>query len=316
MRRFLPSLSALQAFDSAARHLNFTRAAEDLMLTQSGISRQIGNLETYLGVRLFERVGSRLVLTDAGQAYAADVQQALDRLEEVSIDAVRGRKANTALMIGTQTAFASRWLIPRIADFLAANRETPVEITELAPDADPAEAQVDVALLRGLGTWRNSRTLELFREELAVFAAPGLAARIDTTRDIDFRTMPTLQNAQRPSLWLSWLRATGRTFDGAIQGLRLPHSDMVIRAAIEGIGLALLPVHYVERERADGQLVRLFGPPVRMGEGFWLVIPEERVHRENVTRFRNWIALQSRAPVPIAERFPEPEPSGPVAPPK
>lgn len=298
MRRFLPSLSALQAFDSAARHLNFTRAAEDLMLTQSGISRQIGNLETYLGVRLFERVGSRLVLTDAGRAYAVDVQQALDRLEEVSIDAVRGRKANAALMIGAQPGFAKSWLLPRISDFLTANPQIPVEITELRPDCDPAEAKVDVALLRGLGTWRNSRALELFREELAVFAAPVLAARIDHSGDIDFRNMPTLQNAQRPSLWLSWLRATGRTFDGAIQGLRLPHSDMVIRAALEGIGLGVLPVQYVERERAAGLLLPLFGAPVRMGEGYWLVIPEDRVHRENVVRFRNWIAPQSRATGP------------------
>ncbi len=259
------------------------------MLTQSGISRQIGNLETYLGVRLFERVGSRLVLTDAGRSYAADIEQTLDRLEEVSIDAVRGRRANAALMIGTQASFGARWLLPRIGDFMAAHPEIPVEVVEIDTETDLAAAGVDVALLRGLGSWPNARTIELFEERLAVFGAPDLLSGIDTSGDIDFATMPTLQNAHRASLWLSWLRASGRTFNGAIQGLRLPHSEMAIRAAVEGLGLAVLPTHLVAREVAAGQLVQCFGEPVRCGESYWLVIPEERVNRINVGHFRSWL---------------------------
>lgn len=270
--------------------MSFTRAAEDLMLTQSGISRQISNLESYLGLRLFERVGSRLVLTDAGRSYAADVETMLDRLEEVSIDAVRGRKANVSLMIGTQTTFGSRWLMPRISSFLKAHPDIPCEITEIEADNDLPDKNLDVALLRGLGSWPNARTIELFGERLAVFGTPALVSRFEGAQDIDFVRMPTLQNARRASLWLSWIRASGRTFDSAIQGLRLPHSDMVISAALEGLGFAVLPVHYVASEVAAGKLIRCFGEPVSSGESYWLVIPDDRVNRPNVTHFRNWIA--------------------------
>ncbi|UQB79276.1 LysR family transcriptional regulator [Pseudomonas shirazica] len=117
MRRFLPSLSALQAFEAAARHLSFTRAAEDLQITQSGVSRQISNLERQLGVELFQRAGSRLILTDAGRTYLRDVDQMLNQLEEVTIDLVRGRKADLSLMVGGNPTFLSRWLIPRLEGF-------------------------------------------------------------------------------------------------------------------------------------------------------------------------------------------------------
>lgn len=289
MRRFLPSLSALQAFDSAARHMSFTRAAEDLLLTQSGISRQINNLESCLGVRLFERVGSRLVLTDAGKSYAVDVQRILDGLEEVSIDAVRGRKASLSLMVGTQPTLASRWLVPRLRGFRDAHPDIPLEIREIEPSADLADLPVDIAILRGLGTWAGARSVELFAERLVIVGSPALLERIDTGGELDFRTVPTLQNARRPSLWLNWLRASGRGFDGAIQGLRLSHSEMVIRAAMAGLGVAPVPLHYIERELANGELVRCFGEPVTSGESYWLVIPDHKATRGNVIRTRDWI---------------------------
>lgn len=290
MRRFLPSLSALQAFDSAARHLSFTRSAEDLMLTQSGISRQIANLETYLGVRLFERTGSRLVLTDAGASYAQEVRQTLDRLEEVSIDAVRGRKADRSLMLGAHATFALRWLIPRLHDFARAFPDQPVEIVSLPQGADPAQARTDLAILRGVGSWPGTRTRELFPERLAVVGAPGLVAELGLPGgEMDFRRLPTLQNASRPSLWLQWLRASGRRYEGAIQGTRLPQSEMLIRAACDGLGLAVVPVHYIAEELRSGLLVLPFGPPVASGEGYWIATPETKMHRPDLTPVRDWL---------------------------
>lgn len=294
MRRFLPSLSALQAFDAAARHLSFTRAAEDLRMTQSGVSRQILNLESYLGVRLFERVGSRLVLTEVGKTYATELQAALDGLEEISIDAVRGRKAGQALMIGTQATLGSRWLVPRLAGFAEAHPGLPLELVDTDPKADVADLPLDLAVLRGQGTWLNTRSVELFPESLVVVASPARLAQHDTSRGLDFRSMPTLQNASRPSLWLTWLRASGRQFDGAIQGLRLPRAEMVIRAALEGIGFALLPRHYIEAELEQGALVACFGTPVPSGEGYWLVIPEGKANRPNVILIRDWLLRARR----------------------
>lgn len=296
MRRFLPSLSALQAFDSAARHMSFTRAAEDLMLTQSGISRQIGNLEAYLGIRLFERTGSRLVLTDAGKSYADEVAQMLDRLEEVSIDAVRGRKTDASVMLGLHPTFAGRWLVPRLAGFVAASPEVPVEVLDLGDGAGFDADRVDVAVLRGLGTWPMARVAELFAERLVVVCAPALGDLVaaGAAGQIDFNRLPTLQNARRPSLWLSWLRASGRGFEGAIQGLRFPESELLIRAAVAGLGLAVVPEVYVEGELASGVLIAPFGAGVPSGESFWVVVPESKAVRPDVSALRDWLLREAR----------------------
>ncbi|ARO15910.1 transcriptional regulator (plasmid) [Ketogulonicigenium robustum] len=294
MRRFLPSLSALQAFDSAARQLSFTRAAEDLMLTQSGISRQITNLENYLGVRLFERTGSRLVLTDAGRSYAADVRQTLDRLEEVSIDAVRGRKADTGLVLGAHPTFALRFLLPRLRAFGAAFPATPLEIAALPQNVDPAAIEADIAIMRGSGSWQGTRTREFFAEKLVVVASPAFVARFaPPAGEIDFAHLPTLQNASRPSLWLQWLRMSGVAHQGAIAGLRLPQSQMLIAAAQDGLGLAVLPLHYVADALRDGSLVAPFGPPVASGESYWIVTPESKSHRAALLDVRDWLLREA-----------------------
>lgn len=289
MRRFLPSLSALQAFDSAARHMSFTRAADDLMMTQSGVSRQINQLESFLGLRLFERTGSRLTLTDIGRSYAEEVKQTLDRIEEISIDAVRGRKANISVMFGSYPTLISRWLIPRLQHFVTQYPNTPLETIEMQANADIEKTAVDIAILRGTGAWPNARVKELFKEELVVVAAPSLIAKYGDIERLDFERLPTLQNASRPSLWLSWLRATGGHYNGAIQGIRFPHHEMLIQAAVNGLGLALVPIHYIDSELRSGALVPLFGAPVESGESYWTVIPENKAHKPNLLKIRDWL---------------------------
>lgn len=300
MRRFLPSLSALQAFDAAARHLSFTRAAEDLMLTQSGISRQIHNLETQLGVRLFERTGSRLVLTDAGRIYAEEIGQSLNRLEEVSIDAVRGRKAGAGLMLGVPATFASRWLVPRLPRLAAAFPGRAAEIVELGAAAEIDT--LDLAVMRGVEAWQGTRARPLFREMLAVVGAPDLVRELGPLGgDLDFSRVPTLQNARRPTLWLSWLRATRRSYNGAIQGMRFPQNEMLIRGALAGLGLAVVPLRYVLPELQEGRLVMPFGDPVPSGETYFLAIPEARAHRAELLGVRDWLLREARAGMPVWE---------------
>ncbi|MBE9607086.1 LysR family transcriptional regulator [Acetobacteraceae bacterium H6797] len=294
MRRFLPSLSALQAFEAAARHRSFTKAAEDLGLTQSGISRQIANLEQYLGLKLFERSGSRIVLTDAGLAYFEEVRGVLDALEESSIDLVRGRKVASSLMVGTHPTFAARWIAPRLRSFVEEHPEVPIEIRALDSDAALAEGGIDIAVLRGSGTWSDARVTELFPEELAVVASPRLIAPEEKPERLDFSAMPTLQNASRPSLWLQWLRASGQSHRGTIQGVRMPHSEPLIRAALSGLGLAVIPAHYVKEELARGELHMPFGPPVRTGLSYWIVNPERKFHRGQAQLFRNWLLREAR----------------------
>ena len=296
MRRFLPSLSALQAFDVAARHLSFTRAAEELSLTQSAVSRHINNLEASLGLRLFERTGTRLVLTDIGRSLAEDVRSSLDRLEEVTIDAVRGRRASAALSIALPSTFALRWLMPRLQAFTAAHRDLPLDIQYLHREAEQESfcASVDIAILRGVGGWSKLRARKLIAEELVVVAAPCLAQKAIAASDtINFNVIPTLQNGNRPSLWLTWLRAGGRSYDGAIQGLRLPSNELLIQAAVAGQGFAVVPSIYVTGELASGALVAPYGAPLPSGESYWVVIAEERAHRPHLLPMRDWLLREA-----------------------
>ncbi len=149
MRRFLPTLSTLQAFEAAARQLSFTKAADDLGITQSAISRQIKNLEEFLGIQLFERYGSRVVLTDAGQAYAETIHAAIDKLEIASIDIVRGRRAEEALKIGTLPTFGSRWLTRHIDAFSRHSPDEHLEFMRTYNDADFNSTSMDIADLAG-----------------------------------------------------------------------------------------------------------------------------------------------------------------------
>lgn len=293
MRRFLPSLSALQAFEAAARHMSFTRAAEDLFLTQSGVSRQIANLEHFLGLRLFERSGSRLVLTDAGTSYFRDVGHVLNRLEEVSIDLVRGRKADASLMIGANPTFISRWLAPRLSRFVGVAPEVPVEVCPVTESVDFKTTRIDIAILRGTGAWSDARAQELFAEELVVVASPTLIPTGTRLDHLDFARIPTLQNASRPSLWMQWLRATGLRHDGTIQGIRFSQSEMLISAAVSGLGLAVVPTHYVERELATGALHLPFAKPVRSSDSYWVVSPERKSHDGQAVLCRDWLLQEA-----------------------
>lgn len=294
MRRFLPSLPALQAFEAAARHMSFTKAGEELAMTQSGISRHIQNLERYLGVRLFERSGSRLVLTDPGAKYFQEIEQTLNKLEEVSIDVVRGRKADASLMIGAYPTLAARWLAPRLEGFVQGNPDMPIEIMLVDPKLDFDHSRIDIAILRGVGSWRNARASLLFPEELAVVASPKLIPATTKLDWLDFARFPTLQNASRPSLWLNWLRAANLSYSGAIQGVRFAHSEMLINAAVSGLGLAVVPVQYVERELESGELHLPLGKPVRSSESYWAVYSERKSQKHSVIAFRDWLLHESR----------------------
>lgn len=294
MRRYLPSLSALHAFEAAARYMNFTRAAEDLGLTQSGISRQIKNLEDFLGVTLFHRVGPRLVLTELGADYYREVAQTLDKLQEISIDAVRGRNLDSSVMIGTHSAFGSRWLPSRLGAFITANPDIPLEIAQSGPDVDFDTTRLDVAILRGAGTWHNARSIELFAEEVAIVASPKLIEPGAQLYPRDFSQFPLIQNASRPSMWLHWLRLSGLDHYGTIQGTRFAHSEMTINAALQGIGVALVPVCYIEQELARNELHMPFGDPIRSGDSYYVIYPERKAHQQSIVAMRDWLIRETK----------------------
>jgi DNA-binding transcriptional LysR family regulator len=294
MRRYLPSLSSLQAFEAAATHLSFTRAGEDLGLTQSGVSRQIGNLEQQLGIRLFERFGPRLVLTDAGRAYAKSVTRILADLEEASIDVVRGSRATDALQIGVQDSMASRWLVPRMSEFLERNPDIHFNMMPLRTEVDLEDQELDVAVLRGRGAWPNALSFELVIEKVAVVAAPSLIDPAEEQAPEDHVNYLKIQNAHRPDSWLRWLEAKQLEHKGPISGPRFSQSTMVIEAALAGLGLAVLPTFLIQDHLEQGRLHLPFGPAVPSGFSYYVVYPERQSVSKPVLNFRDWIVSATR----------------------
>lgn len=292
MRRFLPSLSALHAFDASVRHLSFTRAAEDLGITQSGISRQIKNLEDFLGLILFERAGPKLVLTADGSAYYEEISRLLGRLEEVSIDAVRGRTAQSMLKFGLPPTLMRRWGAGVLSAFAKAHREAWFEVYTCAHDLDFATSDLDIAFLRGTGNWRGARSQMLFQERLIVVGAPSIVPHHGLEDETVLLDYPLLQNSGRPSLWLHWLRGAGVHHKRRIFGPRLPTIDMIIECAIDGMGLAIVPEMNVSHELSSGRLCRVFERSQASGEAIYACYPLPKISSPDVRRFREWFTVE------------------------
>lgn len=294
MRRFLPSLSALSAFDAAARHLNFTRAAEDIGVTQSGISRQIKALEAFLGTRLFDRLGPRLILTESGKSYAADVAGILDHVERVSIDVVRGYKAESALLIGAHSTIASRWIAPCLGKFAERFPDSLLEIDATDGDINFSDTNFDLAVLRGRGNWKDAHAAHMFDERFVVVASPSLIPLGEVLEPASFRDFTQLQNSARSDSWMRWLQGTGQSLSGRLFGPRLGHTSMLINAAISGVGIAVVPDFTVQRELASGLLHAPFDQSVPSGEAYYAVYPENKAHHRPILNFRDWLKSESK----------------------
>ncbi len=258
MRRFIPSLAALECFEAAARYLSFTQAAQSLSITQSGVSRQIAALEQFLGLKLFERIGSRLVLTEVGEAYLRDTHRLLLELETSAIDAVRGQSLSDAFTIEAPTGFALHWLIPRLHRLRDALPDVLIEVFIKDNSAPPHESHADLIIRRGAGTWRGVRAEPLAPENLTVVASKELAELHMSLGTLDFDRLPSLQNAARPDLWLTWLRNAEIPYKGAIKGPRFDNSAALITAARHGLGLALAPRAFVRSDIENGVLYELY----------------------------------------------------------
>ena len=295
MHRFLPSMSALQSFEAAARHLNFTRAAEEIGITQSGISRQIKSLEDHIGIPLFDRVGPRLVLTDTGRAYAREVARILDDLEAVSLDMVRGWKTDSALSVGALPTVAARWLAPKLTGFSARHPNTHLDVTPVKADTDFAETSVDIAILKGKNEWPNAVATLLFPETVAVVASPDLIQPGAGLTPEQFVEFPLLQSSTRPDGWLHWISEKGLEFKGQIQGPRFAHVNMLSNAAMSGLGLAIVPTFLVEAELTRGDLHLPFGGAVPSGDSYFAVIPERKSQYKAVLKFRDWLRSETRS---------------------
>ncbi len=292
MRRRLPTLQALDCFEAAARHESYTRAAQELSLTQGAVSRRIASLEEFVGVRLFSRTRHGVALTAAGAAYARQVAGRLDGLERDTLDAMTGG-GEGALHIAAVPTFAARWLVPRLGRFAAVHADITVHIDTCTRPFLFSETPYDGALYAGteeqVKNWPGTRTTLLMNEMVVPIASPQFAARRKLWRPADVARAPLLQQSTRPDAWRQWFESFAVQAPDALHGPRYELFSMLASAAVCGLGVALLPAMLVQAELARNDLVILCDQPVSSKRAYCFVSPDGSPPLPALSSFVQWL---------------------------
>ena len=291
MRRKIPSSASLQAFDAAARHGNFARAAEELSLTEGAISRQIARLEALLNCKLFDRMGSRVKLNPVGAHYAHHVRETLDRLERDTQYIMGMPQGSKSLDIAVLPTFSSRWLIPRLSSF---NSLFPDITLNIAARTDPfilPGSGFDAVIHFEHSAWAGMRMQFLFQENLLPVCNPALLTNNDVNRQLN--ELPRIHRRQNPDAWHHYARQSGIRLDNPAQGVRYDLHEMAIAAVIAGHGVALVPRMYVENELSCGILVSPWPVSDCLSKKFCLVKPTETgINEAALESFEHWLLAE------------------------
>jgi len=287
-RRFLPSFAVLRSFESAARHESFTLAAEELSLTQSAISRQIKDLEQMIGVNLFRRVGRRVKLTEAGAAFARELELDLERIRQTVFRAITAGKQAEALRIATLPTFASRWLIPRLVEFEQGNPDIQVNLTTRLQQFDLSAEHIDAALHFGTENWPDANMIKLCDETMIAVASPGFREAHNLLCEDALLNAPLIHLETRPTAWNDWFEHAGICDLGAVHGKQFSQFSLIISGAIAGLGAALLPRYLIENELADERLVQVSPATLTTANAYYLVTPKGAMP-STVRKFSDWL---------------------------
>jgi LysR family transcriptional regulator, glycine cleavage system transcriptional activator len=282
-------MSALMAFDAAARHGSITRAADELALTESAVSRQISQLEDQLGVELFHRIKKRLSLTRAGTAYARDVAEVLERLEKDTFDVMATEGEGGTLEIAVLPTVGSQWLIPRMTDLYARHPKLTVSLSARSSRFLFSETRFDGALCFGTATWPGAQTDYLFDEDLAVVAGGDLLRQETPWTPDTILQQRLLHLVTRPASWATWAAAAGMSGLNLLKGPRFELQSMLIEAAVAGQGIALLPRFLIEAPLARGELKVVSEVGVRSDGAYYFAFPEEKAGEPQLQLFRAWL---------------------------
>ena len=278
------SLNALRAFEAAARHLNFTRAADELCVTQAAVSHQVKTLEDQLGNVLFRRTARGLVLTDEGAVLMPAVADSFLRLER-ALDAVRQGGPQEGLTVGVVGTFATGFLLPRVGGFRAQHPRIDLRLLGNNNKVDLASDNLDYAIRFGDGAWRSVEAQHLMNAPLAPLCSPAAAKLL---RHPDDLSRFALLRSYRPDDWATWLAAAGVKQVFA-RGAMFDSSSTMVQAAMAGLGIALAPPCMFTRELDQGRLVQPFPLMVDVGS-YWLTRLTSRQQTPAMTAFRTWLA--------------------------
>lgn len=298
----LPPLGALRAFEAAARHVSFTRAATELFVTPGAISRQISSLEEHIGFPLFERSNREVKLTSAGQAYAKSMTEAFAQIGEATRQ-LQASEKQRVLRISAPLTFALRWLMPRLANFKAQHPKNEYRLTTVVPiPLKLATADFDA----GIRIFKKSPTDLVAHRLLDIEYVPVCSPRLLTgdkplNQPEDLRHHVLLHSSARPDDWALWLSKAQLHDLDLNGGSHFESSSVAYEAALEGMGVALAMKALVTDHLASGRLVMPIDLSYSDGSAFCLVYPRKPEVSKSLATFRDWIVAEAGMPLPAEE---------------
>jgi LysR family glycine cleavage system transcriptional activator len=290
----LPSINDLLAFETAARHGSFTRAAAELNLTQSAVSRNVRVLEETLGIPLFERVRQRVVLTAAGAVYMQDAQRILNDLRDATHRAMAFGDLTTVMNIAVLPTFASRWLMPRLPGFMKRNPDVTINFSARLQPFSFGLEPFDAAIHYGKPAWPGGVMHHLMDETMVVVASPEYLEDHKIKSPSDLKRATLLHLSTRPMAWSDWFESAGIDSAAGLKGPRYEQFSMLSQAAQAGMGIALLPSMFITDEIDVGDLVTPFDISLSSESCYYWVVPEEKGGSGALQDLTQWL-LRSTA---------------------
>lgn len=293
MANRLPPLKALRAFEASARQLSFTRAAEELFVTQAAISHQIKSLEEHLGIKLFMRKNRALLLTEEGQSYYLDIKDIFTSINDAT-ERLLNRGAKGAITVSSQASFAIQWLVPRLTTFNALHEEIDVRIKAVDQPENSLTEDVDVAIYYGRGRWPNIHADKLHTEYIIPVCSPLLAQENTVNGkqallSYDDLSEHTLLHDTSRKDWKRWFKQVGVKAANVNHGPIFSHSAMVLQAAVHGQGVALAYSVLAKPEIDSGRLICPFNDVLVSKNAYFIVCRESQQDNPKISAFREWM---------------------------
>ncbi|WP_425929501.1 LysR family transcriptional regulator [Pseudomonas sp. NyZ201] len=293
MRRKIPSTTALVCFEAAARHESFTKAAQELSLTQGAVCRQIGGLEEFLNVELFRRSRRGVKLTEAGLSYSRRVATQLDAVERDTLS-VMGQQGANVIELAVVPTFGTQWLLPRLKDFQQRHPDVTVNLTNRTRPFLFADTNFDAAIYFGDADWSGTQSHRLMGENPVPVCSPSLLGKHEKLDPQTIAQLPLLQQTTRPYAWRQWFNSLEMNVARDMTGPRYELFSMLAQAAMHEMGVALIPPFLIQRELEERRLVIANPHGLSSIKAYHLMIPERKVESASLRFFRDWLVTEAQ----------------------
>lgn len=292
MQRRLPPLTSLRTFEAAGRHLSFTSAAAELYVTQAAISHQIKALEEYLGATLFIRHPRKLELTKTGDKLMPVVRDSLDAISRTIAD-IRNEQDITPICVSVAPSFAVNWLMPRLDQLFEKHPTIELSLKHSNVPVDFANESVDVAITYGSNSWRGMQVQSILSIDFFPVCSPNLLSdgrTLDALNDIN--NFNLLHDADYET-WREWLKLANADGIDPNRGTIVDDTNMLIKAALDGLGIAMCSLPFVQEHLSSGKLIRPFELSLSSDKAYYAVCPKEHLSRKEVRTFWTWLTSQT-----------------------